>query len=250
MLRRNLLIILTASLSINLALASGLGYFIYQKGGISFLGEKFSRKNTIIFSKYYLAKVAIFKELPNHSSDIYFVGDSITEFGEWHELLLTRNVRNRGISGDTTAGIINRLQEITEGKPAKIFIMCGINNILKSIPERQTIDEYGFIIASFLEMSEQSKIYLQSVLPVNQNKYKKQISKKLRKYGIIKSEADHINKFLYEMAQRNMRIQYVDLAQLTDSSGELFSEFTDDGLHLNGKGLIAWAEIIRPFINE
>lgn len=246
-----LIIILAFSLIINLVLASGVGYFIYQKGGVSYLIEKYSNNHTRAFGDYYLAKLGIFKELPNRTSDIYLVGDSITELAEWHELLSTQNVRNRGISGDTTAGVINRLQEITEGNPSKIFIMCGINNILSNIPASQTIEEYNFIISSFLEMPGPSKIYLESVLPINHNKYKeKLIHKNPWRHVPTNSEVSRINKFLNETAKKHTNIQYVDLTPLTDSTGELISEYTDDGLHLNGKGLITWAKILSPLVNE
>ncbi len=232
-------------------MASGLGYFIYQKGGVSYLIEKFSENHSRIFNDYYLAKLKIFKELSNRTSDIYLVGDSITELGEWHELLSTQNVKNRGISGDTTSGVINRLEEITEGNPSKIFIMCGINNILSNIPASQTIEEYNLIISSLLEMPGPSKIYLQSVLPINHDKYKEKLFHRNPWRHVPTSfEVSHINKFLDETAKRYTNLQYVDLAQLTNSTGELISKYTDDGLHLNGKGLIAWAKIISPLVNE
>lgn len=239
------------SLIVNLVLGSGLGYFVYKKGGISYLKQKFSRNHTKTYGDYYQSKVGLFKELPNQTNDIYLVGDSLTDFGEWQELLSNVNVKNRGVNGDTTSGIINRIQEITEGNPSKIFIMCGINNIQGKIPGNQTIEEYHTIIRSFLQKAEGSKIYLQSVLPINKKKYNEKIIPRYPRIHIPTNiEVNNINQFLMKTAEKYPNIQYVNLFQLTNSAGELIAEYTDDGLHLNGKGLIVWAEIINPFINE
>jgi lysophospholipase L1-like esterase len=47
------------------------------------------------------------------------LGDSITDEGEWTELL-GFNVKNRGISGDTIERILHRLDTILESKPKQI----------------------------------------------------------------------------------------------------------------------------------
>ena len=39
------------------------------------------------------------------------------------------NVRNRGISGDVTDGVLLRLGELIKYKPTSIFIMIGINDL-------------------------------------------------------------------------------------------------------------------------
>lgn len=37
--------------------------------------------------------------------------------------------QNRGISGDTTWGVYDRISVLLKGKPAQIFLMIGINNV-------------------------------------------------------------------------------------------------------------------------
>ncbi|WP_317110333.1 hypothetical protein [Chroococcidiopsis sp. SAG 2025] len=58
------------------------------------------------------------------------MGDSLTDECEWSELLENPHIKNRGISGDTTMGVLNRLEDIVSSQPAKIFIMIGINNFI------------------------------------------------------------------------------------------------------------------------
>jgi len=77
----------------------------------------------------YKLKVGQFRSYPNSKKDIIFLGNSITAGAEWSELLQNQHARNRGISGDITFGVLERLDEVTEGKPAKVFILIGINDI-------------------------------------------------------------------------------------------------------------------------
>ena len=50
--------------------------------------------------------------LPLHSSDIVFLGNSITDGCEWAELFENRHVKNRGISGDRSGWLLERLDSI------------------------------------------------------------------------------------------------------------------------------------------
>src|SRR5215207_6277357 len=67
----------------------------------------------------YAVKADQFRGYPNASSDYVFLGNSITAGTDWNELLGITNGRNRGISGDNTFGVLERLDEVTEGRPAK-----------------------------------------------------------------------------------------------------------------------------------
>jgi hexosaminidase len=57
-----------------------------------------------LFSTYYHQRVTHFKSLPQSNGDIIFLGNSITDGGEWQELFDDLSVKNRGISGDVSAG--------------------------------------------------------------------------------------------------------------------------------------------------
>lgn len=106
--------------------------FILKKGGFSYLSQKlFIISTTSIagnkfYPPYHLHRISQFEILPKLNSDVIFLGDSITDKCEWTELLENPNIKNRGISGDTTERILNRLDEIVESKPKQIFLMVGI----------------------------------------------------------------------------------------------------------------------------
>ena len=63
--------------------------------------------------------------LPLHSSDIVFLGNSITDGCEWAELFENRHVKNRGISGDRSGWLLERLDSIIAAHPKKLFLMIG-----------------------------------------------------------------------------------------------------------------------------
>jgi len=73
------------------------------------------------FGTYYGQRQSLFELLPISSDDIVFLGNSITDGAEWGELFADIHVKNRGISGDITDGVLARLGNILRGKPKKIY---------------------------------------------------------------------------------------------------------------------------------
>src|SRR5574338_412786 len=104
-------------------------------------------------------KVGQFKSFPNSSKDIIFLGNSITAGIDWMELLGRTDVRNRGISGDITFCVLERLNEVTEGKPSKVFILIGINDIARNIPDSVIARNYQKIIQRIKKESPSTKIF-------------------------------------------------------------------------------------------
>ncbi|MEM7556756.1 MAG: G-D-S-L family lipolytic protein, partial [Cyanobacteria bacterium P01_A01_bin.84] len=71
------------------------------------------------YPPYYWHKKNQYELLPQSSEDIIFLGDSITDEGEWNELFNNNDIKNRGISGDTIERILYRLEKIISAKPKK-----------------------------------------------------------------------------------------------------------------------------------
>src|SRR6185312_24240 len=63
----------------------------------------------------------LYNSYPTSTKDIIFFGNSITAHVNWNELLNMPEALNRGISGNITFGLLERLNEVTEGHPAKVF---------------------------------------------------------------------------------------------------------------------------------
>ena len=168
---------------------------------------------------------------------IIFLGNSLTESGNWNSLLKNKNVLNRGISGDITAGILYRLNEITRHQPSKLFIEIGINDIANNIPLEQTINNYIKIIGQVKKESPGTKIYIQSLLPVN-----------TKKTGLNKDYNTEIIEINKELSKLTLKYQvgYVNIYPvMLNEEKELKKEYTTDGVHLTKKGYKAWVTYLK-----
>jgi lysophospholipase L1-like esterase len=187
---------------------------------------------------YYEQKVTLFRLLPDTKGEIIFLGNSITDIGEWAEIWQNKKVRNRGISGDNTFGVLARLDEITSAKPAKVFIMIGINDIAKETPDSVIIANYKKIISRIKSESPKTKIIVQSILPTNND---------FTEFKRHQSKTEHvlfINTAL-ENYCKEKGLVYVDLyTAFLDENKKLDKKYTNDGLHINGYGYMKWKGIL------
>jgi hypothetical protein len=79
---------------------------------------------------HYPERIIAFKKDPLKIGDIVFLGNSLTEQGgDWSRRFNTPTVKNRGIAGDFTYGVLQRINEIWYYKPTSVFIMIGINDM-------------------------------------------------------------------------------------------------------------------------
>lgn len=180
-----------------------------------------------------------FKSFKHSTSDIVFLGNSITFGVDWYELLQMPQARNRGISGDMTFGVLERLQEIIDGKPAKLFILIGVNDVLRNVPDNYIINNYNKIISRVTKGSPNTRIYIQSILPINETFAQ-------RKNNIGKSERIlAVNQALKQIAE-NYHVTYIDLhTAFKTPEGMLDASLTYDGLHLNLNGYQRWKETLQ-----
>lgn len=208
---------------------------------VSIAGSAQERK----YSTFYYQRATLFEELPITSKDIIFLGNSITNGGEWAELLGNKHVKNRGISGDICMGVYDRLDAILKGKPAKIFLLIGINDVSRGTPADTIVQHIGLITSKIRKDSPKTRLYLQSVLPVTDyyEKFKGHTSRWI--------EVRKINEGLIRLAEKE-KLTYIDLYShfVDERTGKMNIDYTNDGLHLLGKGYLKWAKIVKPYITE
>jgi lysophospholipase L1-like esterase len=180
----------------------------------------------------------MFEQMPIRKNTIVWLGDSITDGGEWSELFPTKKTLNRGISADNTFGILNRIGEITKRKPYKIFILIGINDISKGIPDEVILRNYRKIIDSIQLQTPETKIYIQSILPTNNN------FPQFKAHQNKTTNVLTINSALKKLCIERKLI-YVNLYDaFLDKEGKLDQRYTNDGLHLIGAGYLKWKEVL------
>jgi lysophospholipase L1-like esterase len=211
--------------------------------GISLAQSPVTNQNlfdTISFMPdHYESRMKAFEKEPVVTGKIIFVGNSITEMGEWQKLFNDSTIINRGIGGDITFGVLKRLNDIIIRKPSHLFIKIGINDIGKDIPDAVIADNIRKIIRRVQAGSPETKIYLQSLLPVNPA-YPRFPQHYDKQEHIIKTN------LLLKSVAKNCNVRFVDLFPLfLDSKKLLDKQFTNDGLHLNQKGYKIWADYLK-----
>ena len=169
------------------------------------------------------------------------LGNSITEAGgDWAQTMGNKNIRNRGISGDNANGVYDRLNKILKGKPKKIFLMIGINDISHHHPSDYIVNDISEIIEKIRVNSPKTRLYLQSILPINESfgQYTRLSGKS--------AEVSEINSKLKALA-RNWNITYIDLFPLFTEPGTytLRANLTGDGLHLTHEGYEIWRRELK-----
>ena len=178
-----------------------------------------------------------YRTFKRSSKDVVFLGNSITHWTNWNELLNISNAKNRGIPGDVTYGVIDRLDEALTSSPQKIFILIGINDVARKVPDEVILTNYQRIISGIKKISPRTKIYFQTMLPTNPT------FKKLTNHY----KNDHviaINAGLKQLGAKN-NITVIDLySAFVDDQGLLKKEYTYDGVHLTGPGYAVWASIL------
>ena len=121
-----------------------------------------------VFSTYYHQRATHYRSLPKTKGDVIFIGNSITEGGEWNELFNNdQKIKNGGISGDITRGVLNRMDELAKRKPAKVFLMIGTNDLARNISTDSVVKNILWFVSYMKQETPSTQIYVQSILPVS-----------------------------------------------------------------------------------
>ena len=114
-----------------------------------------------------------FKVLNVTSDNIVFIGNSITDMHCWPEAFVTSEgeylpIVNRGNSGTYSTEQSDNLESYINGKPKKVFMMIGTNDIATSgglnFSPEQVLAYVKSIVTRIHARSPQTKVYLYSIL--------------------------------------------------------------------------------------
>ena len=155
------------------------------------------------------------------------LGDSISMWFPCEGLPKGRLWLNQGISGDTTAGILSRLDAFSQTRPDIIYVMAGINDLRRGKSDRHVLTNLQRIMGQLREQHPQARIAVQSILPT-------------RLASIPNSRIRHLNQEIAAIAGREGAF-YLDIhSWFTNPEGNLRRDLTTDGLHLNPEGYSVW----------
>ena len=188
---------------------------------------------------HYNKRVAQFeREGGINENSIVMLGNSLTENGkDWAERLGVPEVVNRGVIGDNTVGMTERLCQITTHHPKVIFLMAGINDMVNNNPAINVAN-------SVINLIETIRLYVESLLPINESN---------GRWRTLSGRTDDIpltNMYIRAYCESN-GITFVDLFhQMTyPNSNVLREELSSDGLHITEAGYQIWQKEIKRQLN-
>ena len=192
------------------------------------------QEDALEVSDYYKHRVSMFRAIRPVGGRIIMLGNSLMNNGPWNELFPMGYVINRGISGDVVAGVNQRVEEVIRYKPVKIYLITGTNDFVNdpNVSAIEVWEKYEHLIKDLREKTAPTTLLVFSTLPLNP---------KSKFYEGFNERAAELNKLLSSAASRYGYF-YIDIAkELSDENGDLRSEYTTDGIHLNAIGYFVWA---------
>lgn len=178
---------------------------------------------------------------------VVFLGDSITDLYilDEHYADLPLAAYNRGIGGDTTQGVFDRLQvSAFDIAPSVIVLMIGTNDINGNYEKAGILQRYEKIIDEIYKALPDVKLFCMSIIPQNDV---------LETYSAIKVEKTteiilEVNGQIKALSEKK-GATYLDLFScLADENNRLIRAYSDDGLHLNNNGLAVWTALLKPYL--
>ena len=186
--------------------------------------------------QHYLARTAQFAQ-ETRTREVVMLGDSLIEGNDWQAAFPNVSIASRGIGGDTTQGMLKRLDTVLNLKPKKVFVMAGINDLSwYGWPVADVFERYKKMVDSLRKAGAQ--VYVQSTLkagpafPPPTNVAVTELNARLRNYC------------------GQGHCQYLDLNPLLAPQGTLSLDYTVDHLHLNAAGYQKWTQAIRQLMTR
>lgn len=165
---------------------------------------------------------------------IVFLGDSRIEEGQWEELLGRNDVSNRGISGDATSDVLDRLDRSIPEATALCVIQAGINDLNRGAAITEVVENYKQILA-YLTNKSRAQVILTSVILADE------------RHSELNSRIVELNSKVSQLGD-DRNIRWLDLNASLSPSGHLESRFTNDGIHFNKEGYKTIARAISPLL--
>ncbi|MDR3362349.1 MAG: GDSL-type esterase/lipase family protein [Desulfovibrio sp.] len=184
---------------------------------------------------------------------LLFLGDSLTFGFDWASALPDFIVYNFGINGDTTDGVLARLNDAAAVKPDKIFLQIGINDLLSEFAwlgnhESQSKANLYAILRNHTQIWEylaenlpDAILYVCSLLPATRS---------FDPQGTLNNDVRALCTMLEKMSA-SRGLTYINLYNaLRDEGGALREDCSEDGVHLLWPGYQIWLETLMPFISN
>ena len=211
---------------------------LYYYFGIYLPNEEEKAEHERLVREYYEAKIALYEQenerYSDYEVDVAFIGDSLTDGYDLEKYYPQYITANRGIGGDTTFGLEERLAvSVYDLKPKVVVMLIGGNNL------DTMFENYEDILVGLGENLPNTKIVLVSLTAMGKDWARKN---NLAAFNNVKIKA-LAEKYGYS---------YVDLfTPLLDvDTNEIRSEYTNDGAHQTDLGYEVFTSEITTVIEK
>lgn len=182
-------------------------------------------------------------------NNILFFGDSLTARYDLDFYFPKKNVINKGVGGEKTEDLLERIdKDVYEYNPSKIFVQCGINDIINDIDKEDILLNIRTIITGIKVNRSYAKVYMESLYPVNEKKVKDSDNEKHRKLN--NKQIKEYNEEIKKICEDNNIIYINVFDEMTDKDGNLKELYTNDGLHLTNLGYLKLTSILKEYIEK
>lgn len=184
---------------------------------------------------YITHRYEAFKACPPREGNVAFIGNSITNMGNWHEHFADNILaQNRGNSGACSYEALANLETVIMDKPAHIFVMIGTNDIGSATGTPATVAANGLaLIERVKNESPETKVHIVSTFPSTVG---------------ARTVENHteINNLLKEVC-RQTDTDFIDI--FDDMMGIINNTISADKLHLTTKGYYIWCNALVPYLD-
>ncbi|MFA0134751.1 SGNH/GDSL hydrolase family protein [Vibrio splendidus] len=169
------------------------------------------------------------------NADLVMFGDSITEWAPWADIFRDVSMVNRGLAGDTTTGMLHRIDTTLNVKPKLVCFMAGINDLAQGYDVDHIYQNYIDMLKVWQE--NDIRILVQSTLYVGS------------KLQGLNTSVELLNSKISEYCSQQ-GIAFLDVNSVLSPNQVLSNEYSCDDLHLNAKAYQAWSKVLQPKIEE
>jgi len=180
------------------------------------------------------------KDVTKDQGALVFLGDSITQgWGpEMKGMFPGVKVANRGISGDTTRGVLIRMKEdVLSLNPSGVVLLIGTNDLEEGAAPEIIASNLGLILSELKKHDSSMPIVLSLVFPSSASK--KRPADKIQK----------INELYLALVKGDEQVTAVETWRLfANEAGDAVKAEFPDLLHPNDAGYRKWAAALKPIL--
>jgi lysophospholipase L1-like esterase len=177
-------------------------------------------------------------EVAKDQGAVVFFGDSITQGwgADFRKSFDGMKLANRGIGGDTTRGMLIRLQEdVLSLRPKAVVLLMGTNDIEVGVPAEAIGRNFGKIVAALKAHDPKMPVIVCRIFPSSAAKKR------------LKETIQAVNELLAATVKGEPQFTVLDTyALFADAEGDALPALFPDLLHLNAAGYAKWASALRP----